>query len=193
MQHGGKGNNNNSGGIGGSSRRVAAADTADTGDPSVEYYDTTWPMTHPDIFGQHHQPHTSHLAQWVQDRQKAFHDFQSNSLIQPPTSLFSRDFSRDWTPPPTSRIVPPPSLLTATSQPRDSERQHPNLELTYNSSYPKNRNHNNMLTNAEPLNPKAKVSYDEGQFTVEIPLHEYTVSSMYQLITTTFYKLLPLH
>merc|ERR1712051_550331 len=38
----------------------------------------------------------------------------------------------------------------------------------------KNRNHNNMLTNAEPLNPKAKVSYDEGQFTVEIPLHEYT-------------------
>jgi HSP20 family molecular chaperone IbpA len=31
-----------------------------------------------------------------------------------------------------------------------------------------------MLTNAEPLNPKAKVSYDEGQFTVEIPLHEYT-------------------
>ena len=190
MQHGGKGNNNNSGGIGGSSRRVAAADTAVTDDPSVEYYDTAWPMTHPDIFGQHHQhhqPHTSHLAQWVQDRQKAFHDFQSNSLIQPPTSLFSRDFSRDWTPPP-----PPPSRLVP-PQPRDSERQHPNLELTYNSSYPKNRNHNNMLTNAEPLNPKAKVSYDEGQFTVEIPLHEYTVSSMYQLITTTYYKLLPLH
>ena len=168
MQHGGRSNNNSIGGSSSNSRRVAAAGTAavtDTGDPldTVEYYDA-WPMTHPNIFGQQQQPQTSHLAQWVQDRQKAFHDFQSNSLIQPPASLFSRG----WTPP---RV---PALLTSPHhplhQPGNSEQ---NLELAY---YPKN---NNMLTNAEPLNPKAKVSYDEGQFTVEIPLHEYTVSSRY--------------
>ena len=173
MQHGGRSNNNS--GIGGGSRRVAGPAVTNTGDPLDtavhEYYDA-WPaMTHPNIFGQQPQ-NTSHLAQWVQDRQKAFHDFQSNSLIQPPASLFSRDWTPPreplFTPPRVQPLLTPPRgpLLTTLSRPRNSEQ---NLELA--NDYPK------MLTNAEPLNPKAKVSYDEGQFTVEIPLHEYTVST----------------
>merc|ERR1711953_723298 len=77
------------------------------------------------------------LAQWIQDRQKAFADF-SQSLIAPP------DTYQDYWPRP---------------------RQ---LEFS-----PVKASNRMLASNTAELSPKAKVSYDEGQFVVEIPLKDY--------------------
>merc|ERR1711953_891562 len=77
------------------------------------------------------------LAQWIQDRQKAFADF-SQSLIAPP------DTYQDYWP-----------------RPR---------QLEFSPAKASNRM---LASNAAELSPKAKVSYDEGQFVVEILLKDY--------------------
>jgi len=75
------------------------------------------------------------LAQWIQDRQKAFAEF-SHSLISPDTYYLEQP--------------------------------------DYWIAEPKKSNNNKMLaSNTAELSPKAKVSYDEGQFVVEIPLKDY--------------------
>ena len=85
------------------------------------------------------------LAQWIQDRQKAFAEF-SNSLIHPTPTLVEEDYwprpSLEWTP---------------------TSRQAPKM----------------LASNTAELSPKAKVSYDEGQFVVEIPLKDYRVSCLF--------------
>ena len=84
------------------------------------------------------------LAQWIQDRQKAFAEF-SNSLLHPTPTVLEQDY---WPRP-------------------------PSLEWT-TSSRPKM-----LASNTAELSPKAKVSYDEGQFVVEIPLKDYRVSCLF--------------
>ena len=88
----------------------------------------------------HHLSQQQPLAQWIQDRQKAFADF-SQSLIAPP------DTYQDYWPRP---------------------RQ---LEFS-----PVKASNRMLASNTAELSPKAKVSYDEGQFVVEIPLKDYRVS-----------------
>ena len=88
----------------------------------------------------HHLSQQQPLAQWIQDRQKAFADF-SQSLIAPP------DTYQDCWPRP---------------------RQ---LEFS-----PVKASNRMLASNTAELSPKAKVSYDEGQFVVEIPLKDYRVS-----------------
>jgi HSP20 family molecular chaperone IbpA len=85
----------------------------------------------------HHLSQQQPLAQWIQDRQKAFADF-SQSLIAPP------DTYQDYWPRP---------------------RQ---LEFS-----PVKASNRMLASNTAELSPKAKVSYDEGQFVVEIPLKDY--------------------
>ena len=118
------------------------------------------------------------MAQWVQDRQKAFQHFQHN-LIQPPLA------SRSWTPPPTT--------LLGNNNLQEELQDIPDRGIG-RQDIP-NKYQNRMLTNSETLNPKAKVSYDEGQFCVEIPLHEYkvsqcnlTVAQCYRIVNSRNFK-----
>ena len=88
----------------------------------------------------HHLSQQQPLAQWIQDRQKAFAEF-SHSLISPDTYYLEQP--------------------------------------DYWIAEPKKSNNNKMLaSNTAELSPKAKVSYDEGQFVVEIPLKDYRVSAV---------------
>lgn len=97
-------------------------------------------MTHHPLGPSAHQP----LAQWIQDRQRAFADF-SNSLQPLNKPFFERDpFFFEELPP----IAHQPIA---------------------------NSNRRMLATNEASLSPKAKVSYDEGQFSVEIPLKDYKV------------------
>ena len=47
--------------------------------------------------------------------------------------------------------------------------------------------HSNMLSSSEAsLSPKAKVSYDDGEFAVEIPLRDYKVIFKFNLMLISF-------
>ena len=85
----------------------------------------------------HHLSQQQPLAQWIQDRQKAFAEF-SHSLISPDTYYLEQP--------------------------------------DYWIAEPKKSNNKMLASNTAELSPKAKVSYDEGQFVVEIPLKDYRVS-----------------
>jgi len=118
---------------------------------------------------EHSQPHTSQpLAQWMQDRQRAFAEFSQS--LQPSKSAD----------PFFDTAVAPPSLLQHDPLFWNRPSLISNREILEDSTKPptyKNRKpeHSNMLasSDASSLSPKAKVSYDDGEFAVEIPLRDY--------------------
>ena len=105
-------------------------------------------MTHPNTNQPELLSQQQPLAQWIQQRQRAFADF--------------------------SRSLQPPSLVNNSNFFFEEEDYPIPQRSLWNFNPPPLRT---MLTNSETLaSPKAKVSYDEGQFVVEIPLQEYRVS-----------------
>ena len=110
----------------------------------------------------HHLSQQQPLAQWIQDRQKAFADF-SQSLISP-INYSTPDTVQDY--------WPRPQLEWQTSSPTASS-------ISSLHHHPVKANKMLSASNTAELSPKAKVSYDEGQFVVEIPLKDYRVSCKY--------------
>merc|ERR1711971_1255240 len=118
------------------------------------------------------------LAQWVQDRQRAFAEFSQS--LQPINTKSTTDSFFDIDP-----ITPQPphrsNLLLSHQDPLFWNRPSliSNRETFDESSEPlqyktRKSDHSNMLSSSEAsLSPKAKVSYDDGEFAVEIPLRDY--------------------
>merc|ERR1711971_1504449 len=115
-------------------------------------------------------------AQWMQDRQRAFAEFSQS--LQPINTKSTTDSFFDIDP-----ITPQPphrsNLLLSHQDPLFWNRPSliSNRETFDESSEPlqyktRKSDHSNMLSSSEAsLSPKAKVSYDDGEFAVEIPLH----------------------
>lgn len=118
------------------------------------------------------------LAQWMQDRQRAFAEFSQS--LQPINTKSTTDSFFDIDP-----ITPQPphrsNLLLSHQDPLFWNRPSliSNRETFDESSEPlqyktRKSDHSNMLSSSEAsLSPKAKVSYDDGEFAVEIPLRDY--------------------
>jgi len=116
---------------------------------------------------QSHHPHSQPLAQWMQDRQRAFEEFSQS--LQPITKsadpFFDTAVSHNllqhdplfWN---------RPSLISNREILEDSAHR-----PIYNDR--RNENSNMLASSDASLSPKAKVSYDDGEFAVEIPLRDY--------------------
>merc|ERR1711971_400727 len=120
---------------------------------------------------QQSHPHSQPLAQWMQDRQRAFAEFSQS--LQPITAKSADPFFD-------TAVTAAPSLLQ--HDPLFWNRPSSlisNRETFDESSEPlqyktRKSDHSNMLSSSEAsLSPKAKVSYDDGEFAVEIPLRDY--------------------
>ena len=121
----------------------------------------------PSLHSGHSGLHNSEpLAQWMQDRQRAFAEFSSS--LRNPSDFFSSQDPFFWQPLP-SAPPPPVSLNQEPSSGFYRERE----------SYSPPTSRRAMLSSNEAsLSPKAKVTYDEGQFAVEIPLKDYKVNDI---------------
>merc|ERR1711971_658529 len=120
---------------------------------------------------QQSHPHSQPLAQWMQDRQRAFAEFSQS--LQPITAKSADPFFD-------TAVTAAPSLLQHDplfwNRPSSLISNREILEdSTQRPIYNDRRNENsNMLASSDAsLSPKAKVSYDDGEFAVEIPLRDY--------------------
>jgi len=120
---------------------------------------------------QQSHPHSQPLAQWMQDRQRAFAEFSQS--LQPITAKSADPFFD-------TAVTATPSLLQHDplfwNRPSSLISNREILEdSTQRPIFNDRRNENsNMLASSDAsLSPKAKVSYDDGEFAVEIPLRDY--------------------
>merc|ERR1711971_550918 len=120
---------------------------------------------------QQSHPHSQPLAQWMRDRQRAFAEFSQS--LQPITAKSADPFFD-------TAVTAAPSLLQHDplfwNRPSSLISNREILEdSTQRPIYNDRRNENsNMLASSDAsLSPKAKVSYDDGEFAVEIPLRDY--------------------
>jgi len=115
------------------------------------------------------QPHSQPLAQWMQDRQRAFAEFSQS--LQPTKSADPFLFD--------TAVVTPPSLLQRDPLFWNRPSLISNREILEDATQAatdkdrKNENSNMLASSDASLSPKAKVSYDDGEFAVEIPLRDY--------------------
>ena len=137
--------------------RTLSPDDSDYEAASSSLVNNDWMTHHPGWLSNTHQLQQPHnLAQWVQDRQRAFAEF-SSSLTAPNRSNFFQE-----------------SPLDAFDPWHHHNRNSRSVQQQVAPSSDNKKMLQSTGTEAT-LSPKAKVSYDEGEFMVEIPLPDYRV------------------